>query len=939
MTKKYSTKKALISSILILCMCFSMLVGTTFAWFTDTVTSGNNIIASGNIDVELYHTNSYIANKEKVEGLTDLFTVKEGESFLWEPGAVVWENFEVANEGSLALKYRLLLQVLDASETAPESGKTLADVLKVAVIPGGFNGNREDAKQLAYNYSLETFALQGNIEAGAASDVYGVVIYWEPSSYDNEYNVVDGMTIKIAINRAATQLSSEEDSFGSDYDVGATPSNTDNAVANIGTDGSASMEVDAAPSTNTNKTNITASAGSFNSTDKVEVEVETVNSLFDVNAEGGVVASLDVTMTVNGEKTSADLTDGKFYTVTTYVSKGLANVSVVYTGTDGKSQPTLVSYNAATGELVFTTTHFSNYAVSGSALAYDTKNDVALSTIEQVVAASKLENNSVMIPEGNRDAIEAEIEKLPEEEKEAAVNATAAAKIGDVIYSTFAEAFAAVKDGETIVVLNNVVVSQMFQNKLAITLDLNGKTIACTDTTSKNFSFIDNSGTLSVTGNGTITVSATVNSGWNRYSAVIANNPGGKLIVENGTIEHLGGTDMAYGIDNLTNGKGTYAETVINGGLIKSPYRAVRQFLNGVEADNILTVNGGTLEGANASIFFHDPSTKANTGKLTVSDKASLNGNVYLFVTAGSETWPVKVSIAEAAVKNEVTYKNLPERYVVENKDGVWTVTVDTSVEVSTAEQLREVAANGGHAKLVADISVDDTIVMNGGIIDGNGYTISFTKSGSGSVLFNTTGGTIKNVKIVDPNANMFDSKYAIGSNQFASTTLTEDLYVENVNVSGFKFTIDLNADGNSVYVKNGEIVNWIQVANAEMTTFEGCHLKADAAAQLTYNQPSSMQAIIFLMGNMTFTDCHFEENVNFYLDSARFSGSVYFNNSTYGNNGVENRPIDSFGFIKYWFPATGVYGYAGTFGDTKPAQTHFNWYIDGEQVWDATAI
>ncbi len=34
-----------------------------------------------------------------------------------------------------------------------------------------------------------------------------------------------------------------------------------------------------------------------------------------------------------------------------------------------------------------------------------------------------------------------------------------------------------------------------------------------------------------------------------------------------------------------------------------------------------------------------------------------------------------------------------------------------------------------------------------------------------------------------------------------------------------------------------------------------------------------------------------------------------------------------------------GVYGYAGTFGDTKPAQTHFNWYIDGVLVWDATAI
>ena len=60
---------------------------------------------------------------------------------------------------------------------------------------------------------------------------------------------------------------------------------------------------------------------------------------------------------------------------------------------------------------------------------------------------------------------------------------------------------------------------------------------------------------------GKITLTATNNRGWNAYSSVISNTVGGKLIVENGTIEHLGGTDMAYGIDNLTNGKGTYAET------------------------------------------------------------------------------------------------------------------------------------------------------------------------------------------------------------------------------------------------------------------------------------------------------------------------------------------------------------------------------------------
>ena len=260
-------------------------------------------------------------------------------------------------------------------------------------------------------------------------------------------------------------------------------------------------------------------------------------------------------------------------------------------------------------------------------------------------------------------------------------------------------------------------------------------------------------------------------------------------------------------------------------------------------------------------------------------------------------------------------------------------------VKASTWDEVSTLSQEGAHIVLANDITGDTTIELNGGSIDGNGHTMTFTATGSGKVAIDPTGGTIKNLTIVNPNANMFDNQWAIGSMQMSDTTLTDDLYIENVEISGFKMSLDMKAEGHSIIVKNSEIVNWMQINGAEVVSFEGCHFSADGAAQLTYNQPSSMQSIIFLMGNMTFTDCHFEENVNFYLDSTRYSGTVHFNNSTYGNNGVEDRPIDSFGFIQYWFPATGVYGYTGTFGDTKPAQTHFNWYINGTLVWDATAI
>ena len=209
-----------------------------------------------------------------------------------------------------------------------------------------------------------------------------------------------------------------------------------------------------------------------------------------------------------------------------------------------------------------------------------------------------------------------------------------------------------------------------------IEIDLNGKTITATDNTEVNYQLIHNKGTLLVK-NGTMKVKATVNSGWNRYSAVIANTVGGNLTVEGVNIEHLGGTDMAYGIDNLTNGKGTYAVTTIENTTVKSTYRAVRQFLNGVEATNELYVKAGAvLEAPNKSIFFHDPSAKANTGKLVVEEGAELKGDVYLFVTAGSTEWPVEVSIASSALvgDSEVVSGNVPEGYAVKLVNGTWTV-------------------------------------------------------------------------------------------------------------------------------------------------------------------------------------------------------------------------------------------------------------------------
>ena len=292
--------------------------------------------------------------------------------------------------------------------------------------------------------------------------------------------------------------------------------------------------------------------------------------------------------------------------------------------------------------------------------------------------------NEVYIPEtlalqnngnGTWTVVEAEAYVV---EKATSSNATER-KVG---YVTLTEAFAVAMDKNytTVGLSKDITTDKVYTIKAGetITFNLNGKTLQGTDNTTKNFGLIQNNGTLTVNApnGGMMTVVATVNSGWGRYSAVIFNNPGATLTVNGGTIEHLGGTDMAYGIDALTNGNIGNVNTTINGGTIKSTYRAVRQFLNSDSKENNLTVNGGTLEGDNKSIFFHDPSAKANNGTVTVSANAVLKGDVYLYVTAGSTEWPVEVSIANAAFDEESTVVtgNVPETYTVDQVDAIWTV-------------------------------------------------------------------------------------------------------------------------------------------------------------------------------------------------------------------------------------------------------------------------
>ncbi len=409
------------------------------------------------------------------------------------------------------------------------------------------------------------------------------------------------------------------------------------------------------------------------------------------------------------------------------------------------------------------------------------------------------------------------------------VNIDYVAQVGKFSYETLADAFAAAENN-TITLLIDTELSEMITipNGKTVVLDLNGKTITGKDNTTKNFSIIDNRGNLTITDSsdpstGKITLTATTNSGWNRYSAVIANNPGGKLTIEAGTIQHLGGTDMAYGIDNLTNGKGTYAETVINGGTIKSTYRAIRQFLNGIEAQNILKVNGGTIEGTNKSIWMQDPSANANTGTLTVGEEANLIGNVYLYVTPNSTSWPVEVSIAAEALAegSEVMTGNVPAGYELKLVDGVYSVcSVEAKIgEVTYATLAAAVnAANEGDTiTLVTDITFTEaTRTHNSGswydglyyigdksfTIDLASYTIGHDNSVNDYLLnFKNNGAKANVINLINGTIEAGSTAYcALATSSSNTNKIT--INTENINI------INNNSNGSTIKVRGGVELN-----------------------------------------------------------------------------------------------------------------------------------
>ena len=226
MENSKTTKRALLTSALALLMCVTMLVGATFAWFTDTASTGVNKIQAGNLKMEVTYKNTAGGSFEKVNKETPVFN----NNALWEPGHVEYVVLKVRNAGSLALKYKLGINI--ASETGSTSvdgnAFNLSDYIRFAVLDGdqsslgrdGLVAAAGNGAALNAGYTAENHLLAGTDN----SEKVVTLVVWMPTTVGNEANHMTGKTapsINLGINVAATQDTVEKDSFDNTYDKDA----------------------------------------------------------------------------------------------------------------------------------------------------------------------------------------------------------------------------------------------------------------------------------------------------------------------------------------------------------------------------------------------------------------------------------------------------------------------------------------------------------------------------------------------------------------------------------------------------------------------------------------------------------------------------------------------------------------------------------------------
>ena len=335
MTNRKSTKRALLGSVMAMVLCLAMLVGATFAWFTDTASTGVNKIQAGNLDVVLEMQNAdgkWVSAEGKTLDFVKAADAK-GEAILWEPGCTYeLPALRIRNNGNLALKYKVAITGINGSAKLNEAIEwTIGDVAMGA------------EQHLAAGES-NAFTIKGHMKESAGNE------------YMNES--IDG----IAITVVATQDTVESDSFDKDYDADAEYPVV--AVGDVNTDGDTVLKDKEEDHT----IQVTVPAGALDEGVQ-SLKLEVVKSATPAGVKvASTESSQSYEVTMKDQSGNAVSTNGTLMTVEMNVGKNRTALKLYHDGEKmTKDNGTLTDaadhyvYDAATGYVTMKVSHFSPF--------------------------------------------------------------------------------------------------------------------------------------------------------------------------------------------------------------------------------------------------------------------------------------------------------------------------------------------------------------------------------------------------------------------------------------------------------------------------------------------------------------------------------------------------------------------------------------------------
>ena len=207
MTSSRSTKRALLTSALAILMCVAMLIGSTFAWFTDTASTGVNKIQSGKLDVDIIDLQGHSLDGKTLKW--QKASGAENEDVLWEPGCTYYLTpFQIQNKGSLALKYKVAINGVSGDNKLLEALEFGFYYFSV-----GF-GEERSLDELIEGGKLDNVAEYPGL---CTAPIYIVAHMKEEAGNEYQGLSIDGIGITVV----ATQHTYENDSFGNTYDENA----------------------------------------------------------------------------------------------------------------------------------------------------------------------------------------------------------------------------------------------------------------------------------------------------------------------------------------------------------------------------------------------------------------------------------------------------------------------------------------------------------------------------------------------------------------------------------------------------------------------------------------------------------------------------------------------------------------------------------------------